>query len=644
MSMEEAKSSWPWFMQDPLSAIEVYKSADNYVVLDFETTNKDFGSAVDPENRLLLACWDVIEDGEVVRKSKWGDEYEMGELEADIAAADFIVPFNAKFELGWLKRCGLDLHDILVFDPFLAEWVIQSNLRNTNPLNLNATAQRYGMGQKLDIVSYLIGKGICPSEIPAEWLEEYCFKDVELTRLVFEKQREVLDEKGLWHLVLTRNLTVPVLTEMEFNPQHLDKEGVNEVYERSVNEFMDLENKLGTFTDGINLNSPKQKAEFLYDKMGFVPPKDKKGNLITTKTGALSTDAATMARLKPKNKKQRTFLELYSKRNKLNTLLTKNLSFFKAAVDELDGKFYGVFNQGFTDTGRLSASGRKVFTEMLGREAGPQTQNLPRAFKYLFGTHNEDEEVWSWDGAQLEFRVAAQLGKDDIATQEIVDGVDIHTVTGQVLADSGEKGFKDMDLGTRRQASKGQTFQPLFLGRGNTKAQNEYAKFFWNKYDDIYQMQQEWIAQCTQKKFYTAPYGMRFYFPNARMTSTGWVEGSNQIANYGIQGFATGEIMPLALVFAWHYTRDQKVELFNTVHDSIVARVHKDVDKEWLKEVIVHSMTHDVFSWLSVVYEYDFDDVPLGVGLKIGKAWDVSDVEMVWDVDSSGNVSYKEKQ
>lgn len=637
------RDSWPWFMQDPLAAIEVYKKADNYVTLDFETTNIDFGSAVDPENRLLLACWDVVKDGKLTRKSKWGDEYEMAELEADIMAADFIVPFNAKFELGWLRRCGLELHDILVFDPYLAEWVIQSNRRNQNPLNLNDTAERYGMGQKLDRVSYLIGKGICPSEIPMEWLEEYCFKDVELTRKVFDAQREVLEELNLWHLALTRNITVPVLTDMEFSSQQLVKEDVNELYEQKVNEFIELENKLGTFSDGINLNSPKQKAEFFYEKMGFAPPKNKRGEPITTASGQLATDANTLAMLKPKNKKQKEFLELYARRNKLNTELTKNLSFFKAAVDELDGKFYGIFNQGFTDTGRLSSSGRKVYTEMLGKEAGPQLQNLPRAFKYLFGTHNEDEEVWSWDGAQLEFRVAAQLGNDDVATEEIVDGVDIHTVTGQVLADAGEPGFKDMDPATRRQASKGQTFQPLFLGRGNTKAQNEYAKFFWNKYDDIYQMQQDWIAQCVQNKYYITPYGMRFYFPRARMSASGWVEGSNQIANYGIQGFATGEIMPLALTFAWHYTRGKKVEIFNTVHDSIVARVHKDVDKDWLKRVVVQSMTHDVFEWLSNVYNYEFDKVPLGVGLKIGEAWDVADVEMVWDVTPDGVETYKEK-
>lgn len=633
----------PWFLEDPLLAIQTYKNPKHYVVLDYETSNKDFGSAVDPDNFIVLACWDVVKDGVVTRKSHFGDEYDQAELEKDVREASFVVAHNAKFELGWLKRMGIDLHDVLVFDTYLAEWVIQSNRWKTKGLNLNDTAARYGFGTKLDIVSYLIDKGICPSEIPKEWLEEYCFKDVELTRLVYEAQIKVLEEQGLWAMVLTRNLCCPVLTDMEFNPQHLDKEEVNKLYERTLNEFQQLENELGTFTGGINLNSPKQKVEFFYETMGFDPPKDKKGNIISTKSGQPSTDADTLALLKPKNKNQARFLELQTRRGKVNAFLTKNLNFFKACVDELGGQFYGIFNQGFTDTGRLSSSGRKVKLKAFKQPKAPQLQNLPRDSKYLFTTHNDDEEVWAFDMAQLEFRVAAQLGHDDVATQEIIDGVDIHTFTGDVLTQNGEKGFAEMNPKVRRQASKPQTFQPLFWGRGKTKAQNAYAEFFWDKYDDIYAEQSRWVNETANKKWFRAPYGMRFYFPNAKMSKTGWVEGSNQIANYPIQGLATGEMVPIALIHFWHYTRYMPVQLFNTVHDSIVSRVNKSVDKDELKKIIVQASTHDVFSFLNHVYDYEFT-VPLGVGLKIGKAWDVADVEEIWNVDSKGNVTYTTKE
>lgn len=78
------------------------------------------------------------------------------------------------------------------------------------------------------------------------------------------------------------------------------------------------------------------------------------------------------------------------------------------------------------------------------------------------------------------------------------------------------------------------------------------------------------------------------------------------------------------------------------MHDSIVARVNRSVDAEGLKRIVVQSMTHDVFSWLNEVYNYQLK-APLGVGLKIGKSWDMSDKEEVWDVWNDGREQYKVK-
>lgn len=170
----------------------------------------------------------------------------------------------------------------------------------------------------------------------------------------------------------------------------------------------------------------------------------------------------------------------------------------------------------------------------------------------------------------------------------------------------------------------------------------EYAKAFKLKYAGISSTQEGWTHRVLRDKELVLPWGARFYWPNVSMGRSGYISNTTQIYNYPVQALATAEIIPLALVFFWHYTKGQKVELFNTVHDSIVARVHKDVDKEWLKRVVVHSMTHDVFNWLENVYEYSMD-VPLGVGLKIGPAWDVSDTELEWSVSPSGEEVYKEK-
>src|SRR5687768_10222802 len=195
----------PWFLGS--KALEAYLAPSRYIALDFETTNLDKGSALNPDNRLLLACWDVVEsDGTITRKSKWGDEYDMSELEEDIRGAQFIVAHNAKFELQWLKRCGIDLRDVLVFDTYLAEWVIASNRRNQWDMSLDGCATRYELGAKLHLASKCIEAGVCPSQIPTVWLEPYCYMDVELCRNLYEKQRDILFRDGLLHLALTRNL------------------------------------------------------------------------------------------------------------------------------------------------------------------------------------------------------------------------------------------------------------------------------------------------------------------------------------------------------------------------------------------------------------------------------------------------------
>ena len=93
-------------------------------MLDFETDSEQFGSPLNEENDVVLACWQIVHPtGEVEKKEKWGGVYEMQELLDDIASASFLVAHNLKFELGWLKRCGLELRDVLGYDTMLAQWV-----------------------------------------------------------------------------------------------------------------------------------------------------------------------------------------------------------------------------------------------------------------------------------------------------------------------------------------------------------------------------------------------------------------------------------------------------------------------------------------------------------------------------------------
>lgn len=583
---------------------------DDYTTLDFETTSREKGSATCGDNDLLLAVWKD-------RKTyiKWADEFHIRELLESIEDTVFLVAHNAKFELQWLKRAGADLTRIVVWDTQIAEYVIQGNRRVS--LALDAVAQRYGLGGKESLVSTLIKSGVDPSEIYKPWLQRYCVQDVELTDALFRAQRDWIMENNpkLLNVVYSRCLLTPVLADIEFNGICLDAERVNGEYRETIKRYNDLSRRLEEFAGGLNWNSPKQVAEFLYDRLGFTEPKDRRGNPIRTGSGQRSASVSTLAQLSPRNQQQRDFLRIYKQRNKVSAALTKNLEFFKGVVDERESIFGANFNQTVTRTHRLSSSGRSIQFERDGKARSTQFQNLPRAYKPLFRARNSGWKVGEGDGAQLEFRVAAFLGQDKRARSDIADGVDVHQFTADVI-------------GCSRQEAKADTFKPLFGGQSGTKAQQKYYKAFREKYRDITSTQQGWIDEVLRTKALETITGLKFYWPDTRMDRSGYVTNTTSISNYPIQSFATADIIPIVVVYQWHRMKAAGMESFlvNTIHDSTITEVHPE-ETALYREIVIQAFTEDLVRYLDNVYNIQFN-VPLGVGLKIADNWGEGDEEV----------------
>lgn len=449
--------SWtpPWFLGN--EGIAAYKERNHYVVLDFETTNKTNGLAVDRDNRLVLAVWYVVEGDKVTKKYKFGDEYEMGELLEDIKKAHFLVAHNAKFELQWLDRCGLDMHDVLVYDTMVAEWVIHGNIKV--PYNLDDTAKRYKLGGKVSLVAKLIKLKVCPSVIPRSWLLRYCDIDVDLCWKVFLAQQAKIDEEELWHIILQRNLVIPVLADIELQGLELDKKAVYEEHEKLTATVEELGKKLDEITGGINLGSPKQLQVLLYDTLGFEEPRDNAGEIIRTNSGERSTAATSLARLGARTSEQERFLELYKDYNNATSMLEKNLNFFKLVCDERDGVFFGQLNHCRTANHRLASSGIKTPFKAVKKELAAQIQNLPRQYKRLFTAHDPDYVVTEYDGSQIEFRVGGDISGDKRIESDIVNGVDIHSRTRDTMNEAYKKYKikKEID----RQGAKPNTFAPI---------------------------------------------------------------------------------------------------------------------------------------------------------------------------------------
>lgn len=617
----------PWFVltADPK---DIYLN-ETFLVLDYETDTEMKGSALHEANDIVLACWQIVEpDGTVVKTAHtWGGIYEQAELLDDIKSVGFVVAQNAKFEAQWLKRCGADLHDILFYDTMLAEWVIHGNRKNKGfSRTLSAMARRYGVPGKKDIVSALIALGVSTRDIHPAWLLEYCHADVEATKNVFFKQQEVLTKNQQWHLVHTRNLTCAVLADVEFEGLNLDPIRVADEYRRVALELQTLGTELAVMTGGINLGSPKQLAVYLYDVLKFDEALDYRGKVVRTPGGARATDSKVLAQLVAKTDEQKKFFDLYKRYNKAASLLEKNLDYFKLTCEQKGGKFLGQFMQGVVQTHRLASSGLPMMFEGRKKPKSVQLQNIPREYKRLFWSGDEDYDVAEFDGSQLEFRVAVDMGHDEVGFTEIENGVDIHSFTAKVLTEAGEP--------TTRQDAKAKTFRPLYGGSSGSKALQEYCIYFKDHYQGISSTQRGWALKCASEGGFRTPYGMQFYFPGTQMRKNGTISNETNIYNYPVQGFATGEIIPIALVYFWHRTRNLPVRIFATIHDSVAVKIKKGYFDQ-VMDIAKQSFTHDVYDYLLRVYHYKFR-VPLGLGAKVSTYWGDTKTELKFDVFPDG--------
>lgn len=589
----------PMFIREPNPAIYL---GGNYLVLDFECTNNEHGSAL-AKNTLLLACWRLgqlhpLRGIAGQDHYHWGNEYEQGLLSEHISQADFIVCHNTKFELGWLRRCGLDLRGLLCACTMIGEKILAGNRKMG--LSLDATAERRGLGKKAPTAANLIKAGVCPSQIPAQMLADYCAQDVALTDAIWLEQRKDLEALSLLPVFYCRNIVTPALADIEFNGMTLDASRVSETYAEYAEKYASLEKEFSRITGGINPKSPKQLSEFIYDTLGFAELTDHRGNAVKTPAGGRLTDKHTLAKLEAETDEQKAFLKVAKELVKLKTPL-QNLTKMQAIAKEnpSDPRVFASYNQTVTQTDRLSST---------GRNGGFQFHNFDRAFKRLFRARAPGGLVCEADAPQLEFRVAAFLGHDEVAKRDIQEGVDVHANTATTI-------------GCSRQNAKPFTFKPLYGGNSGSPGERRYYKFFRERYSGIYRTQSGWTMGVARDKHLVTPWGLRFYWPDTKLTESGYVTNTTQIFNYPIQSFATADIIPLCLVLLWHRIGDlgDNCTLVNTIHDSVIAEINPISLEEYTRH-LVNCFTVEIYELIEKLYGMNID-IPLGVGIKSGKFW-----------------------
>lgn len=591
---------------------DIYLS-DNYLVIDFETTNLDKGSAINKDNRLLYTSIYHSKKGWIRVK---GNEHELSNYLDLMYEVDFIVAHNAKFELQWLVRAGLDLSKVLVYDTMLGEYVRAGNRRWR--LSLDETAGRYEVGSKDSYISLCIKHGLCPSTLPPHLLAKYCDQDVNVTHKVFLKQRHLLSEEGLLPVFFTRCIFTPVVAEMEAYGLQLDCELVSEIHNESLAEYNELIEELNAMTGGINMASPVQVADYIYNKLKFDEVKNRYGKPIRGKPNKLfpdglpKTDVKTISALLPKTKKQKRFLELKGRESKIRKKISSYTNTFSEACENSGGLVYGKINQANTKTHRLSSS-------------KPNLQNIERGLKKVVTTRNLQAgwKVRQNDYAQLEYRVAGFLAQCPVALECINNGEDPHYLSASMLfgeeftgRDSSDPIYKEL-----RNRAKADTFKPLYGGMTGSKKQVKYYKAFLEKHTGIAAWHYNLMAEAMAGDQVKTITGLTFYFPNTEYTHSGYILNSTNIKNYPVQMFATADIATIGTTLLWHQMKEAKLKSFivNEVHDSVVIEQHPD-EEEVLSAMSDTAMCDDVITYLKQVYDIDYN-FPLTIDQEINDNW-----------------------
>lgn len=336
--------------------------------------------------------------------------------------------------------------------------------------------------------------------------------------------------------------------------------------------------------------------------LGFFPPNKDWASDNGFNTGKKELDVLIAT---AKNNNMQDAIDLLTDMKRLNAV-NSYISNFVNAI-ELHTKENGILHVNLTQ--HITATGR-----FSGRD--PNMQNMPRGntfpVKKVFVSRWDGGYIMEADFAQLEFRTAAFLAQDEVAMEEIATGFDVHSYTAKVITDAGQH--------TTRQEAKEHTFAPLFgaTGFGRSKAEKAYYEHFTEKYKGVAAWHQNLAEEALRFNKITNISGRQYAFPDVERRANGGVTHFTNIKNYPVQGFATGDVVPVVLNEMHKRLKPYYSCIVNTVHDSVVVDIHPD-EKDIVLQ-LVNDMNDGLTDMVEKVYGIRMN-VPLLLEAKIGPNW-----------------------
>lgn len=321
-----------------------------------------------------------------------------------------VVGHNFKFDSVFLRaQTGLKLD--ATFDTYLAHYLLDENL----PHGLKEIAKtELGMPdyEKDLIAKYLSSRNDHYSKIPFEYLAQYGALDVAATLILRQRLQAELESHDMMEWPMN-NIIMPasaMLTQVELRGFKVDRSILSEVREMFQE---DMDDRTGQLRDmvgrpDLNVDSPVQLAEVIYDQLGF--PEQSHWKI---KARSTAHDAIEKFKGHP-------FIDLllaYRRVAKMKRAYAENIwNFMEPGTDLV----HADFRIPGTEVGRLSV-------------ADPALQTIPRASEFygalirsLF-IPREGHKLCVADYSQAELRCLGALSNEQFLIDVYAHDRDLHT-------------------------------------------------------------------------------------------------------------------------------------------------------------------------------------------------------------------------
>ena len=321
------------------------------------------------------------------------------------------VGHDLKADVVVLSRHGIELAG-LHFDTMLASYLIDAT-KSSQDLEPTVLEQ---LGYKALTQDEVCGKGVKAlpfAQVPVEGLLDYAGERADLAWQLAAKLEPLLKEQDLESVYRDLELPlVPILADLEKIGVRVDARALAGQATLVDKELNDRSTAIFAMAgEEFNINSPKQLAEILFEKLKLPVLKR------TGTSRAPSTAVEVLEELALAHDMPRLILEWRA----LAKLKGTYIDALPQLVNPETGRVHTSFNQAVAATGRLSSSDPNLQNIPIRTEIG---REIRRAFIAEPGAR-----LISADYSQIELRVLAHLSGDEELIGAFARGEDIHDRT-----------------------------------------------------------------------------------------------------------------------------------------------------------------------------------------------------------------------